>query len=113
MGRRCTRVTGRQGTRQGRTPVVPERRRRKVFLPGPQALGRRAAAALGQLDTLGRVDYKPRRLAAAVLKAAAAAAAQVAQLVEQRIENPRVAGSIPALGTTITLIISLSYARLP
>ncbi len=26
--------------------------------------------------------------------------AQVAQLVEQRIENPRVAGSIPALGTT-------------
>jgi hypothetical protein len=25
--------------------------------------------------------------------------AQVAQLVEQRIENPRVAGSIPALGT--------------
>ena len=28
--------------------------------------------------------------------------AQVAQLVEQRIENPRVAGSIPALGTTLT-----------
>ena len=27
--------------------------------------------------------------------------AQIAQLVEQRIENPRVAGSIPALGTTI------------
>ena len=27
--------------------------------------------------------------------------AQVAQLVEQRIENPRVAGSIPALGTTL------------
>ena len=26
--------------------------------------------------------------------------AQIAQLVEQRIENPRVAGSIPALGTT-------------
>ena len=26
--------------------------------------------------------------------------AQVAQLVEQRTENPRVAGSIPALGTT-------------
>ena len=25
--------------------------------------------------------------------------AQVAQLVEQRTENPRVAGSIPALGT--------------
>ena len=28
--------------------------------------------------------------------------AQIAQLVEQRIENPRVAGSIPALGTTNT-----------
>ena len=28
-----------------------------------------------------------------------AACAQIAQLVEQRIENPRVAGSIPALGT--------------
>ncbi len=29
--------------------------------------------------------------------------AQVAQLVEQRTENPRVAGSIPALGTFIPL----------
>ena len=29
--------------------------------------------------------------------------AQVAQLVEQRIENPRVAGSIPALGTIFKL----------
>jgi hypothetical protein len=29
--------------------------------------------------------------------------AQIAQLVEQRIENPRVAGSIPALGTIFTL----------
>ena len=27
--------------------------------------------------------------------------AQVAQLVEQRTENPRVAGSIPALGTNL------------
>ncbi len=27
--------------------------------------------------------------------------AQIAQLVEQRTENPRVAGSIPALGTLI------------
>jgi hypothetical protein len=31
--------------------------------------------------------------------------AQIAQLVEQRIENPRVAGSIPALGTTNKLKI--------
>jgi hypothetical protein len=29
--------------------------------------------------------------------------AQIAQLVEQRIENPRVAGSIPALGTIFAL----------
>ncbi len=27
--------------------------------------------------------------------------AQIAQLVEQRTENPRVAGSIPALGTIL------------
>jgi hypothetical protein len=27
--------------------------------------------------------------------------AQIAQLVEQRIENPRVLGSIPSLGTII------------
>ncbi len=32
---------------------------------------------------------------------ASATGAQIAQLVEQRIENPRVAGSIPALGTTL------------
>ena len=30
--------------------------------------------------------------------------AQIAQLVEQRIENPRVGGSIPSLGTTNILI---------
>ncbi len=31
--------------------------------------------------------------------------AQIAQLVEQRIENPRVAGSIPALGTISFFIV--------
>ena len=30
--------------------------------------------------------------------------AQVAQLVEQRTENPRVGGSIPPLGTTFFLL---------
>ena len=30
--------------------------------------------------------------------------AQVAQSVEQRTENPRVGGSIPPLGTTISLL---------
>ena len=33
--------------------------------------------------------------------------AQVAQLVEQRIENPRVAGSIPALGTIYASVAHL------
>src|SRR5690606_18236329 len=36
--------------------------------------------------------------------------AQVAQLVEQGIENPRVGGSIPSLGTMNTPIKSLSHA---
>jgi hypothetical protein len=35
--------------------------------------------------------------------------AQVAQLVEQRTENPRVTGSIPVLGTTFLAIISSSH----
>jgi selT/selW/selH-like putative selenoprotein len=36
------------------------------------------------------------------------AQAQIAQLVEQRIENPRVAGSNPALGTKIPSIVTWS-----
>jgi hypothetical protein len=32
-------------------------------------------------------------------------------LVEQRIENPRVAGSIPALGTIYSLILSGGYGE--
>ena len=35
--------------------------------------------------------------------------AQVAQLVEQRTENPRVGGSIPPLGTIFSCFISISY----
>ena len=31
--------------------------------------------------------------------------AQIAQLVEQRTENPRVTGSIPVLGITIFIIV--------
>ena len=34
--------------------------------------------------------------------------AQIAQLVEQRTENPRVAGSIPALGTLLVIIWACS-----
>ena len=50
------------------------------------------------MDRVGRFPYTSRLTAQAGY-------AQVAQLVEQRIENPRVAGSIPALGT-ITLFHS-------
>jgi hypothetical protein len=46
-----------------------------------------------RLDKVGMVAYRT------------ASRAQIAQLVEQRIENPRVAGSIPALGT----IFSISF----
>ena len=35
--------------------------------------------------------------------------AQIAQLVEQRIENPRVGGSIPPLGTIPLRILKLTY----
>jgi hypothetical protein len=44
-----------------------------------------------RLDKVGRVAYRT------------ASRAQIAQLVEQRIENPRVAGSIPALGTIFSI----------
>jgi hypothetical protein len=40
-----------------------------------------------------------------VLSSTAALPAQVAQLVEQRTENPRVGGSIPSLGTTSFLSV--------
>ena len=36
--------------------------------------------------------------------------AQIAQLVEQRTENPRVAGSIPALGIFLFFIYALEKA---
>jgi hypothetical protein len=39
-------------------------------------------------------------LDASAVKTFNAAAAQIAQSVEQGIENPRVGGSIPSLGTT-------------
>ncbi len=41
--------------------------------------------------------YKPRSVGRGMLRQAASA--QVAQLVEQRTENPRVGGSNPPLGT--------------
>jgi len=47
------------------------------------------------LDSAAALVYPARKQALLVCHGA-----QIAQLVEQRIENPRVAGSIPALGTT-------------
>ena len=44
------------------------------------------------MDRAGRFGYKP-------VPAVFVAIAHVAQLVEQRTENPRVGGSIPPLGT--------------
>ena len=46
---------------------------------------------------------------------AAATHGQVAQLVEQRTENPRAAGSIPALATILynDLAVSLYLSQLP
>jgi hypothetical protein len=46
----------------------------------------------------GHFVYKP---------APAPCGAQVAQLVEQRTENPRVGGSIPSLGTNIFKYLQL------
>ena len=47
------------------------------------------------LDTHGTSLYNAARLAGTIARRQA----QVAQLVEQRTENPRVGGSIPPLGT--------------
>ena len=50
------------------------------------------------LDSPALLTYHPRtKRVPAALKCLGA---QIAQLVEQRIENPRVGGSIPSLGTT-------------
>ena len=37
--------------------------------------------------------------------------AQIAQSVEQRTENPRVAGSIPALGTIVFSFLLITFSR--
>src|SRR3981081_1991084 len=48
-----------------------------------------------------------------ILRVRADPSAQVAQLVEQRTENPCVGGSIPPLGTTIIPIKTASYIAGP
>src|SRR5665213_2845916 len=54
---------------------------------------------VSRLAPMEAISYKPRAFSAAVLPANA----RVAQLVEQRIENPRVTGSIPVPGTILFL----------
>ena len=53
------------------------------------------------LDSAEKLPYKPphQRRAITLRSGLAALDAQVAQLVEQGTENPRVGGSIPSLGT--------------
>ena len=53
-----------------------------------------------RLDRASALPYRRHLLCGPALFGDARSRAWVAQLVEQRIENPRVAGSIPAPGTT-------------
>ena len=55
------------------------------------------------LDSAGRVPYNPVASGRPDFDGWPFHGAQVAQLVEQRTENPRVAGSIPALGTIFSM----------
>ena len=55
----------------------------------------------GVLDKVSGSLYKDRAFSERGSPRTTRKHAQIAQLVEQRIENPRVAGSIPALGTTL------------
>ena len=57
----------------------------------------------GVLDKVRTSLYKDRAFSERGTKPGLIAKrAQIAQLVEQRIENPRVGGSIPPLGTTLS-----------
>ena len=65
-----------------------------------------SAAAAAQLCEKLKVGNWTRTVRASIrpaLRRTKRDQAQVAQLVEQRIENPRVGGSIPPLGTTYLL----------
>ena len=64
-----------------------------------------AASGCLRLDSGNVIFYKHGRLFRTVTDGSAEKAdAQVAQLVEQRIENPRVGGSNPPLGTIFPVI---------
>ncbi len=70
----------------------PPHRADRAFLPIPSGQPRTA-------------DVSPRHLTGSTLQPGA----QIAQLVEQRIENPRVGGSIPSLGTNFAYFINLNH----
>ena len=62
------------------------------------------------LDRVATISYKPRPSPAPASAGRASGTppkAQVAQLVEQRTENPRVGGSNPPLGTILILFLLL------
>src|SRR6266850_1078277 len=75
-----------------------------------QSMARRAD--VNSIDDARPAGWNDPEVAVLSFRAAVSALpdAQVAQLVEQRTENPRVGGSIPSLGTTSN---SLSYPQLP
>jgi hypothetical protein len=82
-------------SRSAESMMEPTRSRIETLHPNPA------------LDRAGPIFYKPKALhgAGGFLEACPPkrirkGLAQVAQLVEQRTENPRVGGSIPPLGTT-------------
>ena len=78
---------------------------------GRTTLNLAAAEALSDLDTLCRFAYKHALFARTRRHTGPAVGAQVAQLVEQRIENPRVGSSILSLGTTNLAISPIAWPR--
>jgi hypothetical protein len=68
-------------------------------LSAPPAMPRRSAGRHGMICPRERLRSALDSQRCGIVRAARAAPAQVAQLVEQRTENPRVGGSIPSLGT--------------
>lgn len=76
--------------------------------------GLRASNQIASAPSLRRMPLSPKiraRCACAPYLWAPHELAEVAQLVEQRTENPCVAGSIPALGTTGSLLLRVTCTR--
>jgi hypothetical protein len=91
-----------------RSRLKKPRRARRPTAEIPKRLNKEKRATFGWfagLDSTPVITYKPAGSRAKTLNPKCfrlprdIARAQVAQLVEQRTENPRVGGSIPPLGT--------------